>query len=122
LASEPDEFEIVLCPLNPFASWKPAHPHAELDIPERREPRIKRVLALENHTSIRAWADNWVTIDSYAAGCHVLETGQHVKHGRLAAATRSKQTKELSRFDVEVEASDRDIVATFHRTIDLIDL
>src|ERR1043166_8243040 len=121
LSGQPDKIEIAPRLLQPFRAPQSAHSQAELDIPEGGEPRIKRIVTLEHHPTVRAGALDRAAGDFHAAGRGQLETGNHVEHRRLAAAARAKQAEELARFDVEGKIPHRDVVAALHGTKGLAD-
>ena len=121
LAPQPDEVEIAVRPLEPLGARQPAHAQSELDVAERRQPRIERVVALEHHAAVRAGALDGLAGDLDFTGRSRLEPGQHVEHRGLAAAARAQQAEELAGLDVQVEIAHGHVVAALHRAKNLAD-
>src|SRR5690349_4895490 len=96
LALEPDELEIVMRLLLTLGARHAAHAQAELDIAERREPAVERIVALEHHAAIGGRAADRLAAQANLAGTDRLEARHHVKDRGLAAATSAQQAEELA--------------------------
>jgi hypothetical protein len=87
LALQADEIEIAVRPLKPLRARQPAHAQSELDVAERGEPGIERVVALKHHAAVGAGALDGLAGDLDATGRSRLEPRNHVEDSGLAAAT-----------------------------------
>src|SRR5258707_13015171 len=67
LAGEPDQLEVLPGLPVALAACDAAHAQAEFDIAERGEPRIKRIVALEDDAAIGARPADRRTVDPDAA-------------------------------------------------------
>src|SRR5207248_10666584 len=121
LSLEADQLEVIPRLAVPLAARDAAHPQAELDVAQRAQPAVERVVALEHHAAVGVGPDDRLAGDADVAGAHRLEARDHVQHGGLAAAAGAEQAEELARLDVEREVADGDVVAALQRTIDLAD-
>src|SRR5690349_1865635 len=122
LAFEPDQIEIVPGLLLALGPRHATHAQTELDIAQRRQPAVERIVALEDDAAVGGRAGDRMAVDADRAVAHRLEARHHVEHRGLAAAAGAEQAEELAGLDVEREVSHGDIIAALQRTIDLADL
>ena len=105
LAGEPDQLEVLPGLPVALAACDAAHAQAEFDIAERGEPRIKRIVALEDDAAIGARPVDRRTANPDVARGGPFEARDHVEDRGLAAAAGAQQAEELARFDVEREVA-----------------
>src|SRR5688572_18882368 len=105
LAAEPHHLQEALCRRAPLGAGQAAQPEAEADVVECAEPVIKAVMALEDNAAIGAGSVHGLAVQQDAPACRRLEAGEHVEHGRLAAARCAEQAEELALIQREVEVA-----------------
>jgi hypothetical protein len=79
------------------------HAQAELDILDRGEPGIERIVALEDDDAIDAGTGDPALVDQDRARRRLLESGKQVERGRLAAPGGPQHQMELAVRDPQVE-------------------
>src|ERR1700733_9517318 len=119
LPGQPDEIQIAVRAGLPVAALDAPHPHAELDVGERGQPGIERIVALEHHAAVGARPVDGAAADLDAARGRALEAGHQVEHGRFAAPAGAEQTKKFARLDLEIKIAHGDIVPALQRSEDL---
>src|SRR3954451_8032181 len=88
-----DELEIAVDLVLAFAFRQTLHLQAELDVSPHVKPGIKSCL-LENDHAIGVGATDRLALEDQAARAGLVQTGNQVEKGRLAAARRSDDADE----------------------------
>src|SRR5262249_27688717 len=103
LAAQPHQLQVAQRALAPLGLAHVPHAQPELDVLDRGEPAVERVVALEDHTAVAAGAGDRAPLHQDLAAGGGLEAREHLEHGRLAAAARAEQAEELADLNVETE-------------------
>jgi hypothetical protein len=111
LALEPDQLQVRTRLRPALRPAEPPHPKAELDVLERGQPLVERVVALEDDAAVAAGAPDGAALELDDTARGRLEAGDEVEHGCLAAAARAHQAEELTPHELEVEIAQRDVLA-----------
>src|SRR2546426_6819407 len=115
LTGEADQIEVVMGLLAARRLRDAPHAQAELDVLERGEPVVERVVALEDHAAVAAGAGDRLPLQLHDAGRRLLEPGDHVEDRGLAATAGAEQAEELSARQLEIETPDGDVVGALAR-------
>src|SRR5690606_22651274 len=81
---------------------RPAALHREGDVREHREPRHERV-ALEDDAALERGPGHLAAVHDHRAFARLVEPGEDVEDGRLAAARVADDADELALLEVEVD-------------------
>ena len=109
-AAQADEIDELHGAIIPLGLADALELEVEGDVVDRRQPRHQGRL-LEHHAAVRARPLHLLAVDQRPPGSRLLEAGDDVEQGRLAAAGRAEQADEIIGLDVEIDVVQRQQVA-----------
>src|SRR5262249_11717764 len=80
---------------------------AERGVVPHRQPRKASILLKHDADAIRHLARNWTALERHRASRWLLEAGQHLQKGGLAAAGRTDAGQKLTMFELKIDRSER---------------
>src|SRR5229473_2993271 len=108
LPAQADEVEVALGG-GAAAPWlDPREPEAELHVLDGGQPRVERIVALEDDGALHAGHCHRPPVDPDGSRRRLLESGEQVEHGGLAAAARPEQAEELAALDRQRQAGEHE--------------